>query len=33
MLQVVDVVGGVDTVTALDEPFGLGFGAVRVGVR
>ena len=31
MLQVVDVVGGVGTVTALDAPFGLRLGAVRCG--
>ena len=31
MLQVVDVVGGVGTVTALDAPFGLGFSAVCCG--
>ena len=29
MLQVVDVVGGVDTVTALDASFELWFGAAR----
>lgn len=33
MLQVIDVVGGVGTVTALDVLFGQRLCAVRVGVR
>ena len=31
MLQVIDVVGGVGTVTVLDAPFGLRLDAVRCG--